>query len=149
MSDMPETPSNGDAPPPPYSQQIPPQPTYSAADSSTSASGAEERNWAMAGHLSALVGLVVPLGNVIGPLVVWQMKKDTMPFAADQAKEALNFNITAALAALVAAILMVVLIGFLLMPIIVLAWLILTIMAGIAASKGENYRYPFALRLIN
>ncbi|TBR07998.1 MAG: DUF4870 domain-containing protein [Lysobacter sp.] len=103
----------------------------------------------MAGHLSALVGLVVPLGNVIGPLVVWQMKKDTMPFAADQAKEALNFNITAALAALVAAILMVVLIGFLLMPIIVLAWLILTIMAGIAASKGENYRYPFALRLIN
>ncbi|AXK73550.1 DUF4870 domain-containing protein [Lysobacter sp. TY2-98] len=103
----------------------------------------------MLGHLSSLSGLIVPFGNVLGPLVVWQIKKDTMPFAAEQAKEAVNFNITAALAAIVASVCMIVLIGFLLLPIVVIAWLVLTVMAGMAASRGENYRYPFTLRLIN
>ena len=128
--------------PPPYSQPTPP----SAA---ATASEADIRNWAMLGHLSSFAGLIVPFGNVLGPLVVWQIKKDTMPFAAEQAKEALNFNITAALAAIVASISMIVLIGFLLLPIVVLAWLVLTIMGAMAANRGENYRYPFTLRLVN
>ena len=72
-----------------------------------------------------------------------------MPFAAEQAKEALNFNITAAIAAIVASISMIVLIGFLLLPVVVLAWLVLTIMGAMAANRGENYRYPFTLRLVN
>src|SRR5687768_17680525 len=59
----------------------------------------EERNWAMGAHLSALAGglLTSAIGGwgfFIGPLVIWLMKKDTMPFVGDQAKEALNFNIT-------------------------------------------------------
>ena len=56
---------------------------------------AEEKQWGMFGHLSALTGIVTGgLGNFLGPLIVWQMKKDSLPFAAEQAKEALNFNIT-------------------------------------------------------
>jgi uncharacterized Tic20 family protein len=46
--------------------------------------------------------LIIPLGNILGPLIIWQVKKDEMPFAADQAKEALNFNITMAIAGIVA-----------------------------------------------
>lgn len=112
-------------------------------------SGAEERNWAMIGHLSSLSGLIVPLGNIIGPLIVWLVKKDTMPFAGEQAREALNFNITMTIAMVVSGILMLVLIGFLLVAIVGLAWLVLTIMAAVAASKGESFRYPFTLRLVS
>ena len=58
----------------------------------------EEKQWGMFAHLSALLGLVIPLGNVIGPLVIWLVKKDTMPFVDNQAKEALNFQITVIIA---------------------------------------------------
>jgi uncharacterized protein len=110
----------------------------------------DEKNMAMIGHLSALVGFTgIPFANIIAPLIVWQLKKDTMPFAAAQAKEALNFNITVAIAGIVAGLLMFVLIGFVLFPILVIAWLVFTVIAGIAASKGENYRYPFTLRLVS
>ena len=54
----------------------------------------EERTWALLGHLSALSAFISGLGCVIGPLIIWLIKRDTLPFAGDQAKEALNFNIT-------------------------------------------------------
>ena len=109
---------------------------------------AEEKQWAMFAHLSALVGFIIPLGSIIGPLVIWQMKKAEMPFVDDQGKEALNFQITALIAIVVCFVLMFVLIGMLLLPIVALAVLILTIIGGIKANNGEAYRYPFALRLI-
>lgn len=120
---------------------------------------AEEKQWGMFGHLSALSGCVTGgLGNFLGPLIIWQMKKDTLPFAADQAKEALNFNITLLIFSIVfgviAAIFTAITLGFgmlLVVPVVLVvgvAWLILTIMAGIKANNGEAYRYPFAIRLI-
>ncbi|MBN8801877.1 MAG: DUF4870 domain-containing protein [Stenotrophomonas acidaminiphila] len=102
----------------------------------------------MFAHLAALAGIVIPLGNLLGPLIVWLVKKDTMPFVADQGKEALNFNITVFIAAFVSGILTLVLIGFLLLIVVGIAWLVLTILAALAANKGETYRYPFTLRLI-
>jgi len=102
----------------------------------------------MFAHLSALSGVVIPFGNIIGPLVVWQIKKDTLPFAADQGKEALNFNITLLIAAFIGFLLTFVLIGLVLLPLIGIAWLVFTILAGIKANEGVAYRYPFALRLI-
>jgi uncharacterized protein len=109
----------------------------------------DEKNMAMLGHLSALSGIIIPFGNIVAPLVIWQVKKDTMPFAAAQAKEALNFNITASIAGVVAGLLVLILVGFVLLPIIGIAWLVFTVIAGINASKGENYRYPFTLRLVS
>ena len=105
---------------------------------------AEERTWAMMAHLSALLGglLTASVGRgwgcFIGPLIIWLVKKDTMPFVNDQAKEALNFNITVALASLV----------LLVLSIIGIAWLVLTIVAAVKANEGVRYRYPFALRFI-
>lgn len=114
----------------------------------------EERQWALFAHLAALLGGLVTgpflgLGCILGPLIIWLVKKDSMPFVADQAKEALNFNITVAIAALICGALMWVLIGFLLLPVLGIAWLVLIIIAAIKANEGERYRYPFALRLIN
>lgn len=120
-------------------------------DSGTPAGGSETdreaQQWGMFAHLSALVGFVIPFGNIIGPVVVWQLKKD-MPFVVDQGKEALNFQITVTIAALVCFLLMFIFIGALLLPVVGIAALVLTIMAGVKANGGERYRYPIALRLI-
>ncbi len=115
----------------------------------------DERQWAMFGHLSALSGLFTGgLGNIVGPLIIWLVKKDTHAFAADQAKEALNFNITLLLVGLLLGLVTVVTFGIgalLTVPLGLLlgvAWLVLTIMAGIKANEGTAYRYPFTLRLV-
>ena len=113
------------------------------------APSAEERQWAMFAHLSALVGVIIPLGSIIGPLVVWLIKKDTMPFVNDQGKEALNFNITVGIAAIVGWILCFILIGFLVLAVLAIGWLVFVIIATIKANEGTTYRYPFTLRLIN
>ena len=120
---------------------------------------AEERQWAMFAHLSALAGglLTSAIGGwgfFIGPLVIWLMKKDTMPFVADQAKEALNFNITVSAIFLVLMILGFVTlgIGFLIalpiMLIVGIAALVLVIIAAMKANQGIAYRYPFTIRLV-
>ena len=109
----------------------------------------EEQNWAMACHLVALSGFIIPFGNILGPLVVWLIKKDTMPLVDQHGKEALNFQITVTLAVIVSFLLVFVLIGFLLLIVVGLGALVLTIMAAVKVSNGElSYRYPFALRLI-
>lgn len=113
----------------------------------------------MFAHLSALVGglltsVVGGWGTFAGPLIVWLIKKDTMPFVDDQGKEALNFNITVAIIALLMALMTVMTLGIGIIftgPILVIvgvAWLVLTIIAAIKANEGVAYRYPFALRLI-
>ncbi|WP_416925739.1 DUF4870 domain-containing protein [Ottowia sp.] len=81
----------------------------------------------MFAHLSALAGFIIPFGNLLGPLIVWQLKKNEMPFVDDQGKEALNFQITVTLALLVSLLLIFVLIGFVLLPIVGLVALVLAI----------------------
>lgn len=109
----------------------------------------EERQWAMFAHLATFSGLIIPFGSLLGPLIVWLIKKDTMSFVNDQGKEALNFNITMLIAVVISGLLTLVLIGFLLLLVVGLAWLVLTIMAAMAANRGESYRYPFTLRLVS
>jgi uncharacterized protein len=109
---------------------------------------ADETNWGMFAHLSALIGFIIPFGSIIGPLVIWLTKGKELPFVATEAKEALNFQITLAIAFLISGVLIFVLIGFLLMGLFAIADLTFVIMAAISASKGQPYRYPFALRLV-
>ncbi|MED5238087.1 MAG: DUF4870 domain-containing protein [Pseudomonadota bacterium] len=111
--------------------------------------GKEERSQAMACHLLALIGFVIPFGNLVGPLIMWVVKKDESSFVDDQGKEAVNFNITILIAFFVSFLLTFVVIGAILMPIIGLFWLVMTIIAGLKANEGVTYRYPLTLRLIN
>jgi uncharacterized Tic20 family protein len=108
----------------------------------------DERTWGMLAHLAAFLFFICPLGNVIGPLIVWLVKRDQLAFVEDQGKEALNFNISVTLAAVVCGVLVFLLIGILLGVALFIFWLSMTIVAGIKAGEGVRYRYPFTLRLV-
>lgn len=121
---------------------------------------ADERQWAMFAHLSALAGGILTsgwagsIGCFIGPLVIWLLKKDSMPFVDDQGKEALNFNITVGIVFVGLLLLSIFTLGLgliIAIPawiVIGIAWLVLTIIAAIKAHQGEAYRYPFTFRFI-
>lgn len=103
----------------------------------------DDKNIATLTHLGGILFSIFPA------LVVWILKKDSNNFVGEHAKEALNFQISIALWAFLSAILMWVLIGFFLAGIVWLANIVLSIIAAVKASKGEFYRYPLTLRLIN
>lgn len=124
----------------------------------------DERNWALFAHLAAFAGVFFPIiGNLLGPFLVWILKKDTSRFVDHHGKESLNFQIfiSIILVALSFLFSMGVFLAILLVgiPILVLAAvalavvfvtaLILVIVAAVAASKGTWYRYPFSFRFIH
>jgi uncharacterized protein len=116
----------------------------------------QDMQWAMGAHLSALAGGFVTggLGIFIGPLAILLLKRDDLPFAADQAKEALNFSLTLLLAGAALGAISVLTFGVGLVvtvPVAIIlgiAWFVLTIVAAVRASEGVAYRYPLTLRLI-
>ena len=109
----------------------------------------DERTWGMLAHLAAFAGLVLPMaGNIVGPLIVWLVRREQSAFVAEQGKEAINFNITVTLGALVCSLLVYIFIGILLGVGLFVYWLAMTILAAIRAGEGVPFRYPFALRLL-
>lgn len=126
-----------------------------------------DRNWGTACHLSALTLLLgIPLGNLLGPLIIWLVKRQEIPFVNDQGKQALNFQITLVLHATVVGLLTLILTAIaghitlrwaevsLLVVVAIALWfglgcvfLIFTIIATLEASKGRYYRYPRALAI--
>jgi uncharacterized Tic20 family protein len=120
----------------------------------------EQRGWAMAAHLCGLLwilggsGLIfLPFGalalfTILGPLIILRSKGQSMPYAAAQAKESLNFQITVWLLGLIFALLAIVLIGFVFLWILGIVNLVLVIIAAIRVSDGAPYRYPFSWRLV-
>lgn len=119
--------------------------------------------WSMLCHLSALSALIgVPFGNIIGPLLIWQIKKVEIPEMEEHGKEALNFQITAtivflglAVAVFISGLLSAFVIGLpflflfgLLLLVVTIGWLVVTIIAAVKANEGELYRYPLTIRMI-
>jgi len=120
---------------------------------------AEERQWALFAHLSILLGGLLTSafggwGYFIGPLVIWLVKKDTLPFVADQAREALNFGILVSALFVILTVLTVVTFGIgivltlPLMFVVGIATLVFSIIAAVKANGGERYRYPVNVRLV-
>ena len=118
------------------------------------------RTWSMLCHLSALAGLFFPFGNLLGPLVVWQIKKNELPEIDVHGKESLNFQITMVLIGVIFSIFLVGSMGYgaliqspftmltsgiglaLLFGFIKLLSLVLVLFAGIKANNGEFFNYP-------
>ena len=128
-------------PPPPVTPASPPPPSPES----------QARQWNMLCHLSALAGFVIPFGNMLGPLIVWQIKKNEIPYVDIHGKAALNFQITVTIAVIaglaVAFALSFFCIGYLLFPVVMLvglAGLIFSIIAGIKANNGEDFKYPYS-----
>ena len=108
----------------------------------------QARQWALIAHVAGFLGCVFPFGNLIGPLIVWQLKKEEDPFIDDQGKEALNFQITLSLLLLLCFVLMLVVIGLFLFWLVAIGAVALMIIAAIKSNEGKAYRYPFCWRLI-
>lgn len=104
--------------------------------------GNDDRNLAMLAHLLGIVS------GFIGALIIWLIKKDQSAFIDEQGKEALNFQITILIGFVIAGVLTIILIGALLMPVLLIVNLVFCILAAVAVSKGEHYKYPFAIRLL-
>lgn len=160
MADEPETnplpvpPPMPEVPPampyvPPVDPYVPPAVSGMGFEESSGGLRAEERTMGMLCHLLAFSGYVIPFGHLIGPLVMWLVKKDESAFVDANGKESLNFQITVTIAVIVSAILCLVLIGFLLLPVVFVGGIVLTIIASIKANEGKVYRYPVCLRLIH
>ena len=120
-------------PPPPPAAPVPQQPPLS---------GSDERLYATLGH----AGIIII--GFIAPLIVWLIGKERSEFVDDQGKEALNFSILVTIGYVVSSILVVVFIGFLLLPLVWIFSVIFCILAAIATNKGERYRYPLNWRII-
>jgi uncharacterized Tic20 family protein len=109
----------------------------------------DARKWAMLCHIMALVGLLGNgIGFVLGPLLIWMIKKEDHPFVNEQGKEAVNFQITMMLIAIACGLLAFVVIGLLLLPIVLIVAVVFSVIGAIKANEGEHYRYPFSWRLI-
>ena len=118
------------------------------APPTTPGSSADERTWATVCHLATFAGHVFPFGHILGPMVVWLIKKEEYPLVADQGKEAMNFQNSLTIYSLICLVLVFVFIGIILLIALWVADVVLTIVAAIRANKGEPYRYPLTIRFI-
>lgn len=152
--------NENEAPKPPVQEgtsvpEAPPAPPAAAPAGQSQSMSAN--TWAMLTHLAGLTGYIFPVvGNIVGPLIVWIIKKDEMPVVDRHGKAALNFQISfmiyIAVANTVAFALTFVLIGFVLMPLVWVASLIVLILfpilAGMKANEGGWYEYPWTIQFV-
>jgi len=116
--------------------------------------GKDARLWGMLCHLAGLAGYVMPIiGNIVAPLIIWQIKKDELPFVDKQGKEAVNFQISMSLYALVGiTVCLVTCVGAVLIPVVGIVVgivdLIFLLIAAVKANNGESYQYPLTIRFI-
>jgi len=139
--------------PPPVQEASFEQPQTVQESSPSKEINKDARMWAMFCHLAALAGIVVPvIGCIVGPLVVWQIKKDEFPFVDEQGKNAVNFQISMLLYLLISAILWIPLsffcIGVFIPVAISIVDLVFLLIAAVKANAGEHYRYPLTIRFI-
>lgn len=152
--ETPIDPLPGEGPP----QSIPPAANYDLGAAPITGSdglpavmpASNERTMAMLCHLTAFALFVFPaFGNVIGPLIVWLIKKDESAFVDDQGKESLNFQISATIYFLVTGFLSFLLIGIPFLIALMVFWFVVVIVASVRANEGKPYRYPLTIRFIN
>lgn len=108
-----------------------------------------DRTWEMLCHLSALAGVIgIPAGNILGPLIIWLVKKNEMPGIEPHAKESLNFQISMTIYMIVSSILIFVVIGFPLLVGLMIFDLVCIVIASFKAKDGVPYQYPITIRFL-
>ena len=109
----------------------------------------DARTWGMLCHLSAFSMLLgIPFGNVLGPLVVWLIKRHDYEFVETQGKASLNFEISITIYYLAGVVSLLALIGLLILPLLFILHIVLVVVASIKASNGESYQYPLTIKFI-
>ncbi len=109
----------------------------------------DARMWAMFCHLAGLAGFLMPVvGNIVAPLIVWQVKKEDYPFVDEQGKEAVNFQISMSLYGLITIPLFLICVGPFLLAAIGVVDLVFLLIAAVKANNGQHYSYPLTIRFI-
>ena len=124
------------------------------------------RTWTMLVHLAALAVFLFPVGLVLGPLIIWLIKRTELPEVDQHGKEAVNFQLTVFIVNFILGIILMSTVGFglfwrsplflfsggfglgMVIAILNLLAIILAVVAGIKANNGEPYRYPFSIKFI-
>lgn len=107
------------------------------------------RLWRMLCHLSALLGYIFPFGHVLGPLVVWMLRRDQIPGVEKAGRESLNFQLTVTVMGLIGVMLSVVFVGLVLLFLLVVFHFCMTLYASVRTQKGKEFTYPLTIRIIN
>ncbi len=108
----------------------------------------EEQTFSMLCHLSALSGIIIPFGHIIGPLVFWLIKKDQFMEVDRQGKEALNFQISMTIWMIISGILVIIVIGLFALIALGVLDLVITIVAAVKSNNGERFKYPLSLEIL-
>lgn len=134
-----EPPVTADVPPPPPPRKPPADPGAVA-----------NRSWLMSVHLASFAMFTgIPFANLFAPMIIWLIKRDSLPAMDAHGKESLNFQISLTIYYIIAGILCLVFVGFLFLPILFVLHIIFVIQATVAADKGEMYHYPLSMRFIS
>ncbi len=112
------------------------------------ASPSADNSLAVIMHLLGFAGFVFPFGNIIAPLILWLIKRTESPFLDRVGKEVVNYQLSYTIYAAVAGLLCLVLVGFLILPILFVVWVVFMIIAAVKTGNGEDYRYPGSIRLL-
>lgn len=120
-----------------------------AGNASTTEITSDEKNWAVLAHLIPFVGILIPFGQILAPLIIYMFKKEDSKYITAHAVESVNFQITFTIALFISSLSLVILIGFVILPVVFIAGVIVMIIAAIKASKGEHYQYPMTIRLFS
>lgn len=123
------------------SDALPPDVPAGPADSP----GRQTLDWALFLHLSQLLGFLVPLGGLIAPLLIWQIKKDELPALDAHGKVVMNWVLSALIYTVVAGLLSLLVIGIPLLIIVLLLGVVFPIIGGVKASNGELWPYPLSI----
>ena len=133
--------------------------SFELASEERDALTASDRQWAAAAHFAPLLAALITswfagIAGVVAALVVWLLCRDRSAFAAEHARDALNFNLSMFLYAMAGLLFAVFTLGIGLLIVLPLwallglAWVVLSIVAGFKAYDGERYRYPLTLRFV-
>ena len=133
-----------ETPPPDSSPTPPPQPPQQPAPG-----GISDQQWIVFLHLSALGFFLIPgLGHIIGPLIIWLIKKPGNEGIDAAGRNVLNFQISWTIYGIIAGLSIWVCIGAILLPAVVVAWLVFTIIGAVKASNGETYKFPLTIKML-
>ncbi len=135
--------------PSPETEYYPQRHDTEATDSPPNTQRHDERLWAALCHVACFSAYFTGVGLILGPLIVWLLKKDQYPLVDDQGKESLNFQITYLIGHLLNIPLYFFCVGFAILPVLIVLHVLLTIVAALKANQGQRYRYPLCLRLIS
>ncbi len=109
----------------------------------------DARMWAMLCHLAGLAGIILPAsGNIVAPLIIWQIKKDNNPFIDEQGKEAVNFQISMSIYFIASIILCFICVGAFLVVATIIVFFVFLLIAAVKANNGYHYRYPLTIRFV-